>query len=44
MNIFITGATGFIGTNLIDFFLKKNIYLTINIRKKKLVTISNSIK
>ena len=43
MNIFITGATGFIGTNLIDFFLKKNIYLTINIRKEKLVTNSNSI-
>ncbi len=43
MNIFITGATGFIGTNLIDFFLKKNINLTINVRKKSLVTFSNSI-
>ncbi len=43
MNIFITGATGFIGTNLIDFFLKKNINLTINIRKKNLITFSQSI-
>lgn len=43
MNIFITGATGFIGTNLIDFFLKKNINLTINIRKNTLITFSQSI-
>ena len=43
MNIFITGATGFIGTNLIDFFLKRNINITINIRKKNLITFSQSI-
>lgn len=43
MNLFITGATGFIGTNLIDFFLKKNINLTINIRKKNQITFNQSI-
>ncbi len=43
MNIFITGATGFIGTNLIDFFLKKNINLTLNIRKNIPINISQRV-
>jgi CDP-paratose synthetase len=36
MNLFITGATGFIGVNLVNFFLEKDINITINIREKGL--------
>ena len=34
MNIFITGGTGFIGSNLVNYFNKKIIRLSVIIIKK----------
>ena len=34
MNILISGGSGFIGRNLIDSFLKKNIKITVLTRNK----------
>jgi nucleoside-diphosphate-sugar epimerase len=33
--ILITGATGFIGKNLLDYFLKKNYFIFVTLRKSK---------
>ena len=33
--ILITGASGFIGKNLLDYFLKKNYYIYILLRNSK---------
>ena len=35
MNVVITGASGFIASNLIDFLLKKKIHIFILARDKK---------
>ena len=35
MNIFITGGTGFIGSNLVNYFNKKNNKIICNYNKKK---------
>lgn len=36
MNIFITGGTGFIGSNLVNYFNKKNNKIICNYNKKKI--------
>ena len=33
--ILITGATGFIGKNLLDYFLKKNYFIFVTLRKSQ---------
>ena len=33
--ILITGATGFIGKNLLEYFLKKNFFIFATLRKSK---------
>jgi len=41
MKIFITGASGFIGKHLINHFIKKKIYIKIQLRNKKQIDINN---
>ena len=36
MNILVTGSTGFIGKNLVNYLLKKNHNLCLVSKKKKL--------
>ena len=44
MNLFVTGATGFIGKNFIKLALKKNNFIYAPTRKKKKLLINKKIK
>lgn len=43
MNIFITGATGFIGKNLVNKLIDENINVTINLRQGKTSPFGNNV-
>ena len=43
--ILITGATGFIGKNLLEYFLKKNFFIFATLRKsKKILNLPKNIR